>query len=289
MVSYLVYGRWIRFAIVAAVTVGIGASQTTPTVLEQIRAHHQGIAVWWVGNAGWLIKVNDLLIGTDLDLSTQNKISPPPISPEDLAGELDVAFISHHHGDHCNIPTLKALGAGKRSTLVLPQTCLKRVAQLNIPKDRIIVPEPLQPFETKGIRVEPIHAIHGNQEFTVLTREPDFADSIRHNCGYVLNVGSKRFLHPGDSVLTEEHLGLKNIDVLFVSPTVHNMYVDRSMILINRLQPAYIFPQHFGTFVQTDDNAFWTRGYPDELKLRLSGELQKRYHKLKQGEKFEVR
>jgi hypothetical protein len=89
-------------------------------------------------------------------------------------------------------------------------------------------------------------------------------------------------------VLTEQHLGLKNIDVMFVSPTVHNMYVDRSMILINKLQPAYIFPQHFGTYQQTDDNAFWTRGYPDELKLRLSSDLQKRYHKLGQGEMFRI-
>jgi hypothetical protein len=98
----------------------------------------------------------------------------------------------------------------------------------------------------------------------------------------------KRILHPGDSLLTEEHLGVKNIDVLFVSPTVHNMYVDRSMILINTLQPAYIFPQHFGTYTQTDENAFWTRGYPDELQLRLSRELQKRYHKLSQGEMFRI-
>jgi hypothetical protein len=94
----------------------------------------------------------------------------------------------------------------------------------------------------------------------------------------VLTIGGKRFLHPGDSVLTEQHLGLKAIDVQFVSPTVHNMYIDRAMILINRLQPAYIFPQHFGTF--------WTRGYPDELKLRLSADLQKRYHKLRQGQMF---
>ncbi len=150
------------------------------------------------------------------------------------------------------------------------------------------MPEPGKPLEIKGIRVEPIHAIHGNQEFTVLTREPDFIDSIRQNCGYVFHVGGKRFLHPGDSVLTEQHLGLKGIDVLFVSPTVHNMYVDRSMILINRLQPAYIFPQHFGTFVQTDQNSFWTRGYPDELKLRLSDELKKRYHKLNQGQLFPI-
>ena len=264
-------------------------AQSTPSILDQIRAHRQGIAIWWVGNAGWLIKVDNTLIGTDLDLSAQGKIQPPPITAEDLAGELDIALVTHHHGDHCNIPTIRALASGSRTTLVLPRTCLKRVTQIDIPKDRISVPEPGQSFDLKGVRVEPIHAIHGNQEFTVLTREPEFIDNMRYNCGYVFSVGGKRFFHPGDSVLTEEHLGLKNIDVMFVSPTVHNMYVDRSMILINRLQPAYIFPQHFGTYTQTDENAFWTRGYPDELKLRLSGELQKRYHKLKQGEKFEVR
>jgi hypothetical protein len=61
------------------------------------------------------------------------------------------------------------------------------------------------------------------------------------------------------------------------------------MILINRLQPRWIFPQHFGTYIETDDNAFWTRGYPDELRLRLSQDLQKRYHKLRQGEVFPLR
>jgi L-ascorbate metabolism protein UlaG (beta-lactamase superfamily) len=268
------------------------APQSEPVargVLEQVRSHRSGIAVWWVGNAGWLIKVDDILIGIDLDLSMQGKIQPPTITAADLAGELDVAFVTHHHGDHCNIATIKELAQGRRTTLVLPRTCLKRVATMGIPDDRIVVPEPGRPFEAKGIRIEPVHAIHGNQEFTVLTREPEFIDNIRYNCGYVFNIRGKRFFHPGDSVLTEEHLALKNIDVLFVSPTVHNMYLDRSMILINRLQPAYIFPQHFGTYVQTDQNAFWTRGYPDELKLRLSAELQKRYHKLNQGQRFEIR
>ena len=258
------------------------------SVAEQIQQHHKGLAVWWVGNAGWLIKADDLLIGIDLDLSTSEKIAPPVITAEELAGQLDVAFATHHHGDHCNVPTLRALAAGGRTSFILPRPCLKEVAQLGIPKDRIVIPEPGHPFEIKGFKVEPIHAIHGNQEFTVLTREPDFVDSIRFNCGYVLTLLGKRFFHPGDSVLTEEHLGLKNIDVLFVSPTVHNMYLDRSMILINTLQPAYIFPQHFGTYVQTDENAFWTRGYPDELKLRLSRDLQERYHKLAPGEMFRI-
>lgn len=266
------------------------AAQTgpAPTVLEQIRSHHKGIAIWWTGNAGWLIKSDNLLISTDLDLSNDEKVQPPPITAGQLAGELDFAFVSHHHGDHCNVPTIRELAKAGKCLFVLPQPCLKEVAELGIPKDRIIVPEPLHPFDIKGIHVEPIHAIHGNQEFTVLTREPDFIENIAHNCGYVFNIQGKRFLHPGDSVLTEEHLGLKNIDVLFVSPTVHNMHTDRSMILINHLQPAFIFPQHFGTYQETEAEAFWMHGYPDELKQRLSQELQKRYHRLKLGEMFVI-
>jgi len=280
----------IRLLGAMAAAAALAAPQTPQStrLLEEIRSHRNGIALWWVGNAGWLIKSGGVLIGTDLDLETEEKVSPPPITARDLAGELDVEFVTHHHGDHCNIPTIRALAAGSRTVFVSPRPCLKEVASLHIPAGRIIVPEPGQPFDVKGIRVEPLHAIHGNQDFTVLTREPDFVESIAHNCGYVFNIGGKRFFEPGDSVLTEEHLNLKNIEVLFISPTVHNMYVDRSMILINRLEPAYIFPQHFGTYIQDDENAFWTRGYPDELKMRLSADLQKRYHKLRQGEKFVI-
>jgi L-ascorbate metabolism protein UlaG (beta-lactamase superfamily) len=275
--------------LVFAFLLGLGCCEAAgPTLSEQIRSHDKGLALWWVGNAGWLIKADDVLIGIDLDLSSDGKISPPVITAEDLSDQIDIAFVSHHHGDHCNLPTLRTLAAGGHGSFVLPRPCLKRAAQLGIPEDRIVVPEPGHPFDIKGLKVEPIHAIHGNQEFTVLTREPDFVDSIRFNCGYVLSILGKRILHPGDSVLTEEHLGLRDIDVLFVSPTVHNMFTDRSMILINRLQPAYIFPQHFGTYQETDENAFWTRGYPDELKLRLSRDLQNRYHKLRPGEMFRI-
>ena len=267
----------------------VAAHCSAADMADQIRSHNAATAVWWTGNAGWLIQSGDLVIGIDLDLSTAGKLQPPPITAGVAAKLVDVALVSHHHGDHCNVPTIRTLAEGGRTILVLPQTCLKRISGLNLPPERLIVPQPGKPFDVKGMHVEPIHAIHGNQEFTVLTREPDFLESMAQNCGYVFTAGQIKFFHPGDSVLTEEHLGLKGIDVLFVSPTVHNMYIDRSMTLINRLQPAHIFPQHFGTFVEKDDNSFWTHGYPDELRLRLSQDLQQRYHKLRQGEMFPVR
>jgi L-ascorbate 6-phosphate lactonase len=269
-------------------SVGEVGAPSDPSTIAQVRSHHQGLAVWWTGNAGWLIKADDFLIGVDLDLGTQNKVERPPVLAEDLVSELDVAIVTHHHGDHCHTPTIRALAEGNRARFVLPPKCLAQVGTGLVDPERILIPNPGDPFEIGSLRVEPIHAIHGNQDFTVLTREPDFVESIARSCGYVLTLLGTRFLHPGDSVLTEQHLGLKDIDVLFISPTVHNMYIDRSMILINRLQPRFVFPQHFGTYRVNEGNAFWTRGYPDELKLRLSKDLQARYHKLAQGQKFEI-
>jgi L-ascorbate 6-phosphate lactonase len=282
-------------ALVLSILGGLGlragaepARRPTPRIADEIRAHRRGLAVWWVGNAGWLIKADDVLIGTDLDLGVNDKIHEPPISPTELAELLSVAFITHHHGDHCHGPTLKVLAEQSKATLVLPQTCLDARPGLNLPRTRLIVPAPLKPFDVRGVRVEPIHAIHGDQDFTILTREPDFIKGIQHNCGYVLTIQGKRFVQPGDSVLTEEHLALQNIDVLFISPTVHNMHLDRSALLINRLEPRYVFPQHFDTYQEAPGNLFWTRGYPDELKSRLSGSLQKRFHKLRQGQRFVI-
>src|SRR5512143_2815666 len=157
-----------RIALILAGTAAAAFSQAAPpagSVLDQVRAHQKGLAVWWVGNAGWLIKSDGLLIATDLDLETDEKVQAPPITAKQLAGELDVLFVTHHHGDHCNIPTIRTLLEGSRTTVVLPRPCLKEASKLPIPKARLIIPEPLQPFEVKGIRVEPLHAIHGNQEF----------------------------------------------------------------------------------------------------------------------------
>jgi hypothetical protein len=101
-------------------------------------------------------------------------------------------------------------------------------------------------------------------------------------------MGGKRFLQMGDSVLLEDQLFLEDIDVLFFSPTEHNTYIERSVILINALEPEYILPQHRDTFKVTPENRFWTNAYPYEVKLRLSKALQERYHIVDMGKKMDI-
>lgn len=253
-------------------------------MIDQIKAHTEGMAIWWTGHNGWLIKYNDILIGTDLALESPDRSVPSPISAEELAEELDISFISHEHGDHFERETSKILAQKGNCLFVMPSTCKETaLREVEIPEDRINVATPRIPFTIGDVKIEPIRAIHGNSKFAV------YYDANMEDCGYVITLGETRLLQMGDAVLTEDHLYLKHVDVLFFSPTEHNTHIDPSLILINELEPDYIFPQHRDTFKVTPQNRYWTSGYPYEVKLRLSKPLQERYHILEMGEKMVIK
>ncbi len=252
-------------------------------MIDQIKAQKGGTAVWWAGQDSWIIKSGDLVIATDLFLENKGRIAPAPVTPEELAEVLDISFITHAHGDHFEEYTSRILLAGSSCLFVMPESCLAEAHRMNIPDERIVVAKPREPFEIRGIRVEPLRAIHGNANFAI------YYDANLQDCGYLFTINGKKFLQPGDTYLLEDHLFVKKVDVLFVSPTEHNMYIDPSVILINTLDPDYIFPQHFGTVEVSEENRFWAKGYPDEVRIRLSPALQKRYHILHPGDKMEIK
>jgi L-ascorbate metabolism protein UlaG (beta-lactamase superfamily) len=280
--------------LLALLQLGIGAAvapaqQRSPDapsdkkrLLEQIRAHQSGLAIWWTGHNGWLIKSNGVLVGTDLVVDERGREHPSPISAAELAGELDISFVTHAHGDHFNGPTSKTLAAMSSCVFVLPASCQERARELGIPPERIVVARPREPLEVKGVRVEPVRAIHGNGQGAV------YFQANLDDCGYVIHMGGKRILQPGDSVLLEDHLFLEQVDVLFLSPTEHNMQIENSLTLINRLEPQYILPQHRDTYPVTARNRFWTFAYTYDVQRRLAKQLQQRYHILEMGQQLEV-
>jgi L-ascorbate metabolism protein UlaG (beta-lactamase superfamily) len=190
--------------------------------------------------------------------------------------------VTHEHGDHFEEYTSRILAEKSSCLFIMPETCVQKARSLKIPEERIIIARPREPFEIKGIRVEPVRAIHGNANFAI------YYDANMQDCGYLLTINGKTFLQPGDTYLLEDHLFVKKVNVLFVSPTEHNMYIDPSVILINTLDPDYILPQHHSTIAVNENNRFWAKGYPDEVKIRLSKSLKDRYHILKPGDKLEI-
>lgn len=251
-------------------------------VLDDIRQHGDGLAIWWTGHNGWLIKSDGLLLGTDLVLDDQSREHLSPISAAEVADELDIAFVTHGHGDHFNAPTSRVLAEKSKCLFVLPRNCQEKAREFGIPQDRIVVARPRKLLEVRGIKIDVLRAIHGNKKGAV------YWEANLEDCGYVFHMGGKTIMQPGDSVLLEDHLFIKHVDVLFVSPTEHNMQIDDSITLINELEPASVFPQHRDTYPVTQRNRFWTYAYTYEVQQRLSKDLQSRYHKLEMGTRFDV-
>lgn len=266
-------------AILSAQPVALEGSASR-RIIKEIKDHQQGMAVWWTGHNGWLIKSGSILIGTDLCLESADRAVPSPVSAAELAPILNISFITHEHGDHFERETSKILLEKSQCIFVMPANCLEAAQELKIPPERIRIAEPRKPLTIGEVKIDPIRAIHGNPRFAV------FYDANLQDCGYLITVNGKRLLQMGDTVLLEDHLFLKKVDVLFFSPTEHNTHIDQSLILINELEPEYILPQHRDTFKVTPENRYWTTAYPYEVKFRLSKSLQEKYFILNMGEKI---
>jgi L-ascorbate metabolism protein UlaG (beta-lactamase superfamily) len=183
-------------------------------ILEEIKAHNSGIAIWWTGHNGWLIKSDDVLIGTDLALESDERKIKSPISAKELAGELDISFITHEHGDHFGRKTSRLLAENGKCIFVLPSNC-KDIAinEVSVPVDRIKVATPRNAFSIGDIKIEPVRAIHGNPKYAV------FYDANLEDCGYLITIGGKRLLQMGDTVLLEDHLYLEHVAGLYFTST----------------------------------------------------------------------
>jgi L-ascorbate 6-phosphate lactonase len=252
-------------------------------ILQDLLAVQGGIGLCWLGNLGWLMRAEGKLVTFDLDLDRANRLRRSPVPTADLAPVLDVVFITHEHGDHFGEGSARILAEQSGCTYVVPANCVEKARACGIPEARTVIARPRQPFEIAGIPVEPQRALHGHTNFSVYRR------ANLDDCGYVLTLGDRRIFQPGDSVLLQDHLeDLGEVSVLFISPTLHNMHIEASRTLIETLHPEFVFPQHFGTYQPTEQNSFWTIGYPDELRAALSPEMQPRFHKLEQGEIFHI-
>ena len=250
------------------------------TLKQEIDQHKKGVGLWWAGHNGWIIKSNDLVISTDILLNYDKRINKPPISEKELAQILDISFITHYHKDHFARSISKVLIEESDCIFVIPESCLEVAKELKIPPERIRIAIPRKKFTISGVNVTPIRAIHGNADFAI------YYKANLQDCGYVIEVDGKRFLQPGDSFLLEDHLFLEDIDVLFFSPTEHNMHINNSLTLINRLEPKYILPQHHSTVIVNSNTFFWAKGYQKEVKEKLSKKLKDRYYILKEGDKL---
>lgn len=230
----------------------------------------------WLGNDGWLLWDGAHLLGTDLDLLNPERLTPPPADLTLLAERLDLLMITHGHEDHFNMASCRMLAELGNCQFFIPESCKEKAAAL--PQKRVQLVRPGLRIARAGAEITCTRAIHGHLLGTV------YSGASTLDCGYRLRFGGRAIYQPGDTLLLEEHLGMAPADILFVSPTEHNTWIENSRQLIDRLHPRLALAQHFGTYAETSDNRFWTHGYTDELRESLSPEQRERWMVPEMGE-----
>lgn len=223
-------------------------------------------AMLWQGNDGFLLFDGQRMIATDLDLTLGERILPPTVDLTELASQLDYLLITHGHEDHFSTETVQHLLKGSRCRFIIPESCREKALVISGLAERTVFVRPGDEIQLDGMPVACIRAVHGHIGGTV------YSGASMLDCGYRFTFGGLNFYQPGDTLLLEEHLDMCGVDILFVSPTEHNLGVDNALRLIRMLRPQKIILQHHSTYHEHADNLFWAHGYVQELMNAMTAE-----------------
>lgn len=215
-------------------------------------------AIYWLGSAGFLLNCRGTVILIDPVLTTQPgrddisetglKMSIPyPIKAAEVC-KADIILYTHPDNDHLGPDTASTL-AKLNPHFIGPHTVFRKLANLGIN------PYAIETCRT-GDRIEIGVAI--TIEVTPADHPWQLQDPKRCGkpfrsgdcCGFILTTPDGRFFFPGDTRLMEEHLYIKDIDVLAldVSLCAYHLNHPGAIVLANSLPDALLIPIHYGTY-----------------------------------------
>ena len=263
----------------------------SPLTLQQVRAHAtpSGHAtVWWLGQAGFIIRSpGGVVLALDPYLSNSckaigdehgfdmNRLVPPPIAPEELAG-LDAYVMTHSHQDHCDPDTLAASrAAGGRGPYVAPAETIEKLKSLGVPEEelRLVWPNRVVVFGDVSLRTT----------FAI----PFGGDDLTH-VGYLITIqGGPKIYFTGDTgwheMLAEVMLPHQpDALVCVINPAFRNLSPAEAALLAKRLNVKTVVPCHHDLF---KDNCQPPQMLHTNLKLHGMGE---RYRLLRHGVAFDL-
>jgi L-ascorbate metabolism protein UlaG (beta-lactamase superfamily) len=168
-------------------------------------------ALWWLGQAGFLLRHGPYSIVIDPYLSDHlarkyrnahfphRRMMDAPLAPSELSG-LDFVFCTHGHSDHLDPETLPALAeASPKARFVVPRAVHNLAVKRGVPPARmrtVDADEELTLVEGQSgrppLRLHALPAAHEGLEYT------QAGESVF--LGYALELGSHRVYHSGDTV-----------------------------------------------------------------------------------------
>jgi L-ascorbate metabolism protein UlaG (beta-lactamase superfamily) len=183
-------------------------------------------------------------------LGPLRRVVPLP-DPAAWAG-VDVVAISHLHGDHLHLPSLRMLGAGTR--ILVPRGAGHWLRRRGFTRVEELAPG--EAVSDGALRITAVHARHsGHRWGPRLTHGP-----ATRAVGHLVEAGGHTVYAAGDTDLYDgmAHLGARGIDVALLpvwgwGPTLGPGHLDplRAAQAVALLRPRVAVPVHWGTLALT--------------------------------------
>lgn len=198
-----------------------------------------GVALTWLGHAGFLIEPADGKRPScviDPFLPQDRTVDPRPV---------DVALITHPHYDHLSVDDLDGF-VGEATALVAVEACRKELVEAWPDHDLVFV-APGDTTEVRGVGIEAVPAYNVNKNYH--PRDEGWV-------GYVLDVGGTRIYHAGDTDLVPAMDALDDLDVaLLPVGGTYTMDATEAVKAAELLDARVCVPMHFGSVVGTPRDA----------------------------------
>jgi L-ascorbate metabolism protein UlaG (beta-lactamase superfamily) len=221
------------------------------------------LAVWWLGQSGFLIKSREgtLLIDPYLSEHLTHKyaaterphirMTRSPLRGGDLSG-IDLVLASHKHSDHLDPGTLpELLDASPGARLILPAAIAEHALAIGLPEARLVGLAAGETYEDRGFRVRAVPSAHEGLDTDARGRHLYL--------GFVIEAEGLRLYHSGDGLAYDGlvgWLGPGPFDVLFLPINGRdpargvpgNMSAAEAVALASEVRPRFLVPHHYEMF-----------------------------------------
>ena len=168
-----------------------------------------------------------------------------PFGIEKRYNDADYICITHAHYDHFSPEDIKRV-KNNDSIILITEDIYQDVVKLGFRENRIVIVDPEQKYNIKGLLVETVRAYNINKAF-----HPKSNNWV----GYIFEFGLERVYVAGDTDVTPEILKIKcDLAFLPVGGTYTIDYAEAAK-LANVLKPTIVVPIHYGKIVGSVQDA----------------------------------
>lgn len=122
-------------------------------------------AIWWLGQAGYVIRAGGLTLVIDPYLSNSAaefapefaRNYPPPLKAKDL--HADIFMVTHDHLDHLDPDTIANYVFKDSTWFVAPRLAARKLSSLGIPHERLVVLNAAEDWSMPGLEIRGIFAL----------------------------------------------------------------------------------------------------------------------------------